>query len=51
MGLLKQAVIVTGDNPCAGCVFRDEINCEEVRPCECVEGDQHFVFMEDGTIE
>ena len=48
---LKQAIILSGDHPCRGCEFRDEVNCEEVRPAECVEGDQHFVFVLDGSIE
>ena len=48
--LLKQAICLTGDSPCIGCVFIEEINCEEVRPDDCVEGDQHFVFVEDGEM-
>ena len=47
MELLKQAVFLCGDHPCRGCIFADEVTCEEVRPAECVEGDQHFIFVED----
>lgn len=51
MNLLKQAVCLTGDSPCATCIFRDEPNCGEVRPELCVEGEQHFVFVEDGELD